>query len=61
MNLTDSLNIEIANTPDEMVKKISLLIRNDQHWESLSSAGQQIAEEMFGFEHARKVLKEILV
>jgi glycosyltransferase involved in cell wall biosynthesis len=61
MNLTNSIDIEIADTPEEMVEKICLLLRNDQHWENISEAGKQSAEHIFGFEHSRRVLATILV
>jgi glycosyltransferase involved in cell wall biosynthesis len=61
MNLTNTFDIEIADTPEAMVEKICLLLQNDQHWENISTAGKQSAENIFGFEHARKVLTDILV
>ena len=61
MNLTNTFDIEIADTPEAMVEKICLLLQNDQHWENISAAGKQSAEHIFGIEHARKVLTDILV
>jgi GT2 family glycosyltransferase/glycosyltransferase involved in cell wall biosynthesis len=60
MNLTNSKDIEIADTPEEMVEKICLLLQNDRHWENISIAGKQSAEKIFGFEHARTELAKIL-
>ena len=61
MNLTNSMNIEIADTPEAFAEKIDLLIHNDQHWVKISQAGQLSAEKHFGFDHARRTLNEILV
>ena len=61
MNLTNSIDIEIADTPEAFAEKISLLLENDQHWSEISHAGKQSAEKLFGFDHARKILLDILI
>ena len=60
MNLTNSEDIEIADSPELMAEKICLLMKNDHHWTKVSSQGQLIAEREFGLERARSALMEVL-
>ena len=61
MSLANSIDVEIADTPEAFAEKICLLMHNDQHWSDISQAGQLSAEKLFGLDHARKILTEILV
>jgi GT2 family glycosyltransferase/glycosyltransferase involved in cell wall biosynthesis len=60
MNLTNSEDIEIADSPELMAEKICLLMRDDPHWTKISLQGQLVAEREFGLERARKALLEVL-
>ena len=60
MNLTNSEDIEIADSPELMAEKICLLMKNDQHWTKVSLQGQLVAEREFGLEKARSALLEVL-
>ena len=60
MNLTDSVDIEIADTAESMAEKVCLLLKNDSHWIDISLTGQQTAEREFGLERARRQILEVL-
>ena len=60
MNLTNSEDIEIADSPELMAEKICLLMKNDRHWTKVSLQGQLVAEREFGIEKARRALMEVL-
>ena len=60
MNLTDSKDIEIADTPEQMAAKICNLMLDDNKWSEMSAQGQRTAEREFGAQRAREVLLEVL-
>jgi GT2 family glycosyltransferase/glycosyltransferase involved in cell wall biosynthesis len=60
MNLTNSKDIEIADTPLYMAERICLLLKDNDLWSKLCLEGQLTAQREFGFDSAQQRLMEVL-
>ncbi len=60
MNLTNSKDIEIADTPEQMAERICCLMRDDELWVKICLEGQLTAQREFGLDNAKSRLTEVL-
>jgi O-antigen biosynthesis protein len=60
MFLEDGRSVLVANEPSEFASAVLRLYRDPDLWERLSSNGLAVMEEHFGFDSARRALKELV-
>lgn len=60
MNLVDAVDVRIADKPSDFAEAVIRLFRDDQHWMDLSANGLVACEREFGYERAKRDLKDVL-